>query len=81
MHVHTHTHTQSLVASTHNHHQLFSPFKQQKFKAKLLSHVQICETLWTVACQAPLSIGENTEVGCHALLQGNLLTEGSDSPL
>ena len=25
--------------------------------AKSLSHVQLCATLWTVACQAPLSVG------------------------
>ena len=34
-------------------------------------------TLWTIACQAPLSVGilqaKNTGMGCHALLQGNLL--------
>ena len=36
-------------------------------------------TLWTVAYQAPLSIGflgKNTEVGCHFLLQGIFLTRG-----
>ena len=38
-------------------------------------------TLWTVACQAPLSTdspGKNTGVGCHALLQGIFPTQGSD---
>ena len=37
-------------------------------------------TLWTVAYQAPLPIGfpgRNTEVGCHFLLQGIFLTQGS----
>ena len=35
--------------------------------------------LWTVACQAPLSmgsLGKNTQVGCHFLLQGILPTQG-----
>ena len=42
------------------------------------------ETLWTVACQAPLSIGFSskfTRVGCHFLLQGIFLTQGSDPGL
>ena len=25
------------------------------------SHVQLCETLWTVACQAPLSMGFSSQ--------------------
>ena len=36
---------------------------------------------WTVSCQAPLSIGsssKNTGVGCHSLLQGIFLTQGSN---
>ena len=36
-------------------------------------------TLWTVACQAPLSMGspgKNTGVGCRFLLQGNLPDPG-----
>ena len=39
----------------------------------LLSRVQLFVTLWTVARQAPLSIGflrKNTGGGCHFLLQG-----------
>ena len=38
-------------------------------------------TLWTVAHQAPLSMGfssQNTGVGCHFLLQGIFLTQGSN---
>ena len=38
-------------------------------------------TPWTVARQAPLSMGspgKNTGVGCHALLQGNLPTQESN---
>ena len=39
-----------------------------------VSHVQIFATLWTVAQQAPLSIGfsgKNTGVGCHCPLLGS----------
>ena len=46
---------------------------------QLLSHVQLFITLWTVDCQAPLSMGffrQNTGVGCRALLQEILLTQG-----
>ena len=49
--------------------------------AQLLSHVQLFETLWTVAGQAPLSMdfpGKNTGVVCHFLLQGICPTQGSD---
>ena len=45
------------------------------------SHVGLFETPWTVAHQAPLSIefsSKNTGVGCHALLQGTFLTQGSN---
>ena len=45
---------------------------------------QSCLTLvtpWTVACQAPLSVGFPTGVGCHALLQGIFLTQGSNPGL
>ena len=45
------------------------------------SHVQLIATPWTVARQAPLSMGfsrKNTGVGCHALLQGIFLTQGSN---
>ena len=45
------------------------------------SCVQLSETLWTVALQAPLSMdspGKNTGVECHALLQGIFLTQGSN---
>ena len=43
------------------------------------NRVRLCETLWTVACQAPLSWdspGKNTGVGYHALLQGILPAQG-----
>ena len=42
-------------------------------------------TPWTVARQAPLSMGispgKNTGVGCHALFQGIFLTQGSNPGL
>ena len=42
------------------------------------SHARLFAILWTVACQAPLSMGfsrqESCE-GCHALLQGIFLTQ------
>ena len=40
---------------------------------------QLCLTPWTVACQAPLSMGfsrQESKVGCHFLLQGIFLTQG-----
>ena len=42
--------------------------------------------LWTIACQAPLSMGgdspgKNTGVGCHTLLQGIFPTQGKNSSL
>ena len=54
--------------------------------AQLLSRVQLFVTPWTVACQAPLSMGfpqarENTGVGCHFLLQGIISTQGLKPPL
>ena len=39
---------------------------------------------WTVTCQAPLSMGfssKNTGAGCHSLLQGIFLTQGSNPHL
>ena len=46
------------------------------------SYVQLFVTLWTITCQASLSSpGKNTEVGCHTLLQGIFLTQGSNSHL
>ena len=44
-----------------------------------LSCVWLFVTLWTVVCQAPLSMefsGRNTGVGCDTLLQGNFPTQG-----
>ena len=48
------------------------------------SWVQHSVTTWTVACQAPLSMGfsgKNTGVGCHFLLQGIFPTQGSNPRL
>ena len=48
------------------------------------SHVWLLATLWTLACQALLSMdypGKNTRVGCHTLLQGVFLIQGSNPHL
>ena len=48
------------------------------------SCVWVCVTLWIVACQALCpwdSPGKNTGVDCHALLQGLLSTQESNSRL
>ena len=45
------------------------------------SSVQLFVTLWTIACQAPLSMdfsGKNTGVGCHFFLEGIFLTQESN---
>ena len=47
----------------------------------VLSHIWLLATLWTVAHQTPLFMefpGKNTGVGCHLLLQGIFLTQGSN---
>ena len=44
----------------------------------LFSHVQLFVTSWTIACQAPLSMGFSRQEywgGCHFLLQGTFLTQ------
>ena len=49
-----------------------------------LSCVRLFATPWSVARQAPLSMGfpsKNTGVGCHFLLQGIFLTQGSNPRL
>ena len=43
------------------------------------SHVQLFATPWTIALQAPLSMGFSRQqywMGCHALLQGIFLAKG-----
>ena len=50
-----------------------------KVKVKSLSRVQLFVTPWTIAHQAPLSIGfpgNSTGVDCHFLLQGIFPTQG-----
>ena len=45
------------------------------------SRSQLFVTLWTIAHQAPLSIGFPRQAdwsGCHALLQGTVPTQGSN---
>ena len=46
--------------------------------ARSLSHVRLFATLWTVALQDPLwdSLGKNTGVSCHTLLQEDLPDSG-----
>ena len=47
-------------------------------------HVQLHATPWTIAHQAPLSMGfsrQEYRVGCHFLLQGIFPTQGSDPQL
>ena len=58
--------------------------KSVKLKVKLLSRVRLFATPWTVAYQAPLSMGfsgKNTGVGYHFLLQGIFPTQGSNPGL
>ena len=48
------------------------------------SHVRLCVTLWTVACEAPLSMGLLRQAywsGCCFLLLGIFLTQESNPPL
>ena len=48
---------------------------------QVLSCIWLFVTPWTVAHQAPLFmwfLGKNTGVGCHSLLQGIFLTQGSN---
>ena len=47
--------------------------------ALLLSLVHLFEILWTVVHRD--SLGKNTGVGCHALLQGIFQTQGSNPRL
>ena len=69
-----------------------SPFTGWEFRCQAcllacllrFSHVQCFATLWTVAHQAPMSMGfpgKNTGVGCHFLLQGIFLTQESNPHL
>ena len=58
-------------------------YPQQMFVCTVLS-LQLFLTLWTVACQAPLSLGFSRQEywsGCHALLQRIFLAQGWNPPL
>ena len=53
-------------------------YVSERKKVRSLSRVQLFATPWTVAYHAPLSMklpGKNTGVGCHFLLQGNVLAK------
>ena len=57
----------------------FESIKECACKLSRFSWVRLCATPWTVARQAPLSMGfsrQNTGVGCHSLLQEIFLTRG-----
>ena len=48
------------------------------------SHVRLCVTIWTAACQPPCpwdSPGKNTGVGCGAFLQVIFSTQGLNQHL
>ena len=62
----------------------FSNSWKWKVKVKLLSHVRFFVIPWTVARQAPLSMGfssKKTGMGCDSLLQGIFPTQGSNPGL
>ena len=69
------------------HTDIYNIFIYSVFKGMCvcaLSHVQLFVTLWTVAHQAPLSMGFSRRKywrGLHALLQGIFLTQGSNPHL
>ena len=59
----------------------FSNAWQWKVKVKSLSCVQFFVTPWTVASQAPLSMGFSRQEyysGCHFVLHGTFTTQGSN---
>ena len=63
---------------------IFTRKKENKKKVKLLSRIRLFATPQTVARQAPPSWDfpvKNTGVGCHLLLQGIFLTQGSNPGL
>ena len=50
-------------------------------EVKSLSRVRLFATPWTMAYQAPPSMGKSAGVGCHFLLQGIFLTQESNPSL
>ena len=66
------------------HYQVLWLWGEKWSEVEWLSRVRLFATPWTVACQAALSMrspGKNTGVGCHSLLQGIFLTQGSNPGL
>ena len=67
---------------TKNYCSHFSNWESEmKWKSLIMSD---SATSWTVAHQAPLSLdspGKNTRMGCHSLLEGIFLTQGSNPGL
>ena len=58
--------------------------RERERERERLSHVRFFEIPWTVAPQAPLSMGfsrKNTGMDCHFLLQGIFPTQGSNQCL
>ena len=56
---------------------MVSPLRLRAHMLSCFSRVQLFVTLWTAACQDPLSMdspGKNTGVGCCALLKASFLT-------
>ena len=63
---------------------LQAPRVCRQWRVFMLSRVQLFAIPWTVARQAPLSVGspgKTTGVGCHALLQGTFPTQESNRHL
>ena len=55
--------------------------KQHVVVVKYLSHIQLFVSPWTIVCQASLSVGFPRKMGYHFLLQGIILTQGSNPRL
>ena len=71
-------HKESAITKWLTFNFLFSGWKKKKESE---SHIQLCETPWTVTCLAISpwdSPGKNTWVGCHFLSQGFFLIQGSN---
>ena len=63
---------------------MFSLIRERVYMLSRFSRIRLFVTPWTIARQAPLSWdspGKSPGVGCHALLQGMFLTQGSNRNL
>ena len=83
-HTHTHTHTHTRThARTHARIYIFLYVYMYVLCAVLSHSVNSLVTPWTVGHQAPLGNfpGKNSGAGCHFLLQGISLTQGSNPRL